>query len=58
MFLFVVFAILFVGGIWAMGISFELDAWQGPIFIAGLLVFCLAWAIIIHRPGNEKKIGR
>lgn len=52
MFMFVVYAVLFVGGLFMMGIAFDLPAWNGEVFIGGILVVCLALGMVIHARGN------
>ena len=46
--MFVIAIILFVGGIVAMGISFELPMLQGLVFVGGLLAVSLALVLPIH----------
>lgn len=54
MFMFVLYAVLFLGGLFMMGIAFDLPAWNGEVFIGGILVVCLALGMIIHARGNAR----
>lgn len=54
MFMFVVYCVLFVGGLVLMGIAHELPAWNGVAFTAGILAVSLAMGLIIHSRGNAK----
>ncbi|WP_396657119.1 hypothetical protein [Microbacterium sp.] len=49
--MFVIALILFVGGIFAMGISFSLVGIEALVFIGGLLAVSLAIALPIHFGG-------
>jgi hypothetical protein len=42
--LFVLYLILFVGGIVVMGLAFGLPAFQGLVFFVGLMLVCAAVA--------------
>lgn len=46
--LFVVSLLLFLLGMFAFGISFSLTAFQGVVFVAGILLVSLAMALPIH----------
>ena len=39
---------LFVGGIVIMGYAVTLPAWQGPVFVAGIVSIALSFALPIH----------
>lgn len=47
-FAFVVSFVLFVGGMFLFGFAFSLPAWQGPVFVAGILAVSLALAMPAH----------
>ena len=49
----IVFGILFLGGFVLLGIASGLPAWQGPVFVAGILVISLALAYMMR----EQYIG-
>jgi hypothetical protein len=51
---FVVSGLLFLGGMYAFGAAFSLDAGQGLLFFAGILAVSAALAIPIH---VMKRIG-
>ncbi|GAA4480955.1 hypothetical protein [Microbacterium panaciterrae] len=55
---YIVFVILFLGGIIMLGIAPGLPAWQGPAFIAGLLLISLALAYMMREPGGATKRSR
>lgn len=46
--MFVVYLVLFLGGFWLFGLAFTVDAWQGLIFGAGILVVSLAVGLLFH----------
>ena len=48
MLLFVLYVVLFLGGFYLFGMSFNAEAWQGLIFTAGILSVSLAVAILFH----------
>ena len=54
MFKFIVFLVLFLGGIVLLGIAHELPAWQPVVFAGGILAVSLSIAVIIHSPSNAK----
>ena len=45
---FVVAMAAFVLGLWLFGLAFTVDAWQGPIFVSGILAVSAAIAIPAH----------
>lgn len=52
---FIVFLVLFLGGIVLMGIAHELPAWQGAVFAGGILAVSLGMGLVIHSPSNETR---
>lgn len=46
--MFIVALLLFVGGIYVLGISFSLPDFQALVFIGGLLLVTLGVAIPVH----------
>ncbi len=54
----VVFMVLFLLGFYLFGLAFTAAAWQGLIFIAGLLSVSLALALIVHGPDRAKSETR
>ena len=49
--MFVIALILFLGGMYLMGLSFSLPMLQALVFVAGLLAISLAIALPIHFGG-------
>ncbi|MET0673952.1 MAG: hypothetical protein ABWY37_10700 [Microbacterium pygmaeum] len=45
---FVVSFVLFIGGMFLFGFAFSLTAWQGPVFVGGILAVSLALAMPAH----------
>ena len=39
---------IFVLGLWLFGFAFTVTAWQGPIFVSGILAVAVAIAIPAH----------
>lgn len=60
MVLFVLYMILFVGGIVVMGFAFGLPAFQGVVFFLGLMMVCAAVAspMIVSSIENRGGTGR
>ncbi len=54
MFMFVVYLVLFVGGLVMMGIAHELPAWNAVVFVGGILTVSLAMGLVIHARGNAR----
>lgn len=52
---FIGFIVLFLGGMWLLGIAHELPEFQGVVFSGGVLAICLALAIILHAPGGATR---
>ncbi|MGO4681833.1 hypothetical protein [Microbacterium sp. 2MCAF23] len=55
---YIVFGILFLGGFALLGIAPGLPAWQGPVFVAGILAISLALAYMMREPGGATKRSR
>lgn len=55
-FSFIVYAVLFLGGVILMGIAHGLaEGFQALTFCAGLLVFCLSLAWMMRQPGGATR---
>lgn len=52
---FIIFIILFVGGIVLLGISWELPTAQGVVFSAGILAISLALAYAMRQRGSATR---
>lgn len=52
---FIIFLVLFVGGMVLMGISHGLPDFQALVFCAGLLAFCLSMAWIMRQRGSATR---
>lgn len=52
---FLFFMILFLGGFWLMGISFELPDYNAFAFCGGLLLVTLALAFILRERGTATR---
>jgi len=52
---FIVFIILFVGGIFLFGIAHELPAAQGVVFTAGIVAVSLAMAWVMRQAGSATR---
>lgn len=46
--MFVLYMVLFLGGFYLFGAAFNAEAWQGPIFIAGILAVSLAVGLLFR----------
>ncbi|MFE1645992.1 hypothetical protein [Microbacterium sp. P01] len=46
--MFIVYLVLFLGGMYLFGLSFTLESWQGLVFVAGILAVSLAVALPFH----------
>lgn len=55
---YIVFGVLFLGGLFLLGIATGLPAWQGPVFIGGILLISLALAYMMREPGGATKRSR
>lgn len=52
---FIVFIVLFVGGIFLFGIAHELPAAQGVVFTAGIVAVSLAMAWAMRQAGSATR---
>lgn len=54
---FIIFLALFIGGMWVMGISFEITGFEALLFCTGLAMFCLsmAWIMRATRSGATRR---
>lgn len=54
---FIFFLVMFIGGIWMMGISFEVAGLEALVFCGGLAVVCLsmAWIMRAGRSGATRR---
>ncbi|WP_341974020.1 hypothetical protein [Microbacterium sp. LWO13-1.2] len=52
---FIFFLILFLGGIWLMGLAQSLEDFQAIIFVAGLLIMCLSLAFMMRQRGSATR---
>lgn len=52
---FIIFLILFVGGMWLMGISFEVAGLEALVFCAGLTAVTLSMAWIMRQGGGATR---
>ncbi|MDQ4215224.1 hypothetical protein [Microbacterium capsulatum] len=55
---YIVFVVLFVGGILCLGIASGLPAWQGVVFVAGILLISGALAYMMREHGGATKRTR
>ncbi|MDR6866543.1 hypothetical protein J2Y69_001136 [Microbacterium resistens] len=55
---FIVFGVLFLGGMLLMGIAPGLPAMQGVVFVGGILSFSLALAVMMAERGGATKRSR
>ncbi|MFF1878425.1 hypothetical protein [Leifsonia sp. NPDC058230] len=44
----VISLVLFLGGLYLMGLAVELPAWQALVFFSGIIAVALSFAIPIH----------
>ncbi|GAA1545871.1 hypothetical protein HD600_000386 [Microbacterium ginsengiterrae] len=54
---FIIFLVLFIGGMWVMGISHDIVGFEALLFCAGLALFCLsmAWIMRADRGGATRR---
>ena len=53
--MFIVFLVLFAGGLYLFGLAFALtDPWNTIVFVSGLLAVSLALGLLVHGPGRAK----
>ena len=57
-FSFIVYAVLFLGGVVLMGIAHGLPEFQALVFCAGILVMSLSVAFIMRQPGGATRRSR
>lgn len=54
-FSFIVYVVLFLGGIVLMGIAHGLPDFQALVFCAGLIAMCVSLAWIMRQPGGATR---
>lgn len=54
-FSFIVYVVLFLGGVILMGIAHGLPEFQALVFCAGLLIFCLSLAWVMRQAGSATR---
>ncbi|MFY9712018.1 MAG: hypothetical protein WAK00_00965 [Microbacterium sp.] len=52
---YILFLVLFIGGIVLLGIAHELPTMQAPVFVAGILAISLAMASAMHAPSTSTR---
>ncbi|MFS2241134.1 MULTISPECIES: hypothetical protein [unclassified Microbacterium] len=52
---FIVFLVLFLGGMWLLGAAWEMPAWQGVAFSAGIILVSLAMAYVMRQRGSATR---
>ncbi|MFJ4045008.1 hypothetical protein ACIPV2_04585 [Microbacterium sp. NPDC089987] len=52
---FIVFLVLFLGGMWLLGAAWEMPAWQGVAFSAGIILVSLAMAWVMRQRGSATR---
>lgn len=52
---FLFFLVLFLGGFWLLGISFELPDYNALVFCGGLLLVTLALAFVLRERGSATR---
>ncbi|WP_313354987.1 hypothetical protein [Microbacterium sp.] len=52
---FIVFLVLFLGGMWLLGAAWEMPAWQGVAFSAGIIMVSLAMAYVMRQRGSATR---
>ncbi|GAA5154701.1 hypothetical protein GCM10025768_26270 [Microbacterium pseudoresistens] len=52
---FIIFLVLFLGGIWLMGFAQALTTVPALVFVAGLVLVCLSLAWIMRERGGATK---
>ncbi|HET6301831.1 hypothetical protein [Microbacterium sp.] len=55
--LFALYAVLFLGGMYLFGLSFNLEAFQGLVFVAGILLVSAALATPITASAIQNQSG-
>lgn len=56
--MFILYAVLFLGGFYLFGLAFAVDSWQSVIFTAGILLVSLAVALPIHFSRHKSSASR
>lgn len=46
--MFILYAVLFVAGLYMFGLAFAVESWQSVIFVSGILLISLAVALPMH----------
>ncbi|HCS61561.1 MAG TPA: hypothetical protein DIW46_09225 [Microbacterium sp.] len=54
-FSFIVYVVLFLGGVLMMGLSFEVAGFEALVFCGGLVAFCLSLAWIMRQSGSATR---
>ncbi len=52
---FIVFLVLFLGGMWLLGAAWEMPAWQGVAFSAGIIMVSIAMAYVMRQRGSATR---
>ncbi|MGX1791550.1 hypothetical protein ACWIDW_01170 [Microbacterium sp. NPDC055312] len=52
---FIVFLVLFMGGMWLLGAAWEMPAWQGVAFSAGIIMVSIAMAYVMRQRGSATR---
>lgn len=52
---FIFFLVLFLGGIWLLGLAQVLPEFQGVVFAAGILIICLSLAFVMRQRGSATR---
>ena len=52
---FIIYLVLFVGGIVLMGLAQGLAEWNALVFCAGLIIVCLAMAWMMRQSGSATR---
>ena len=52
---FIFFLILFLGGIWLLGLAQTIEEFQAIVFIAGILIICLSLAFVMRQRGSATR---
>ena len=52
---FIFFLILFLGGIWLLGLAQTIEEFQAIVFVAGILIICLSLAFVMRQRGSATR---
>lgn len=52
---FIFFLVLFIGGIWLIGLAQSLQDFQAIVFIAGVLIVSLSLAFVMRQRGSATR---